>query len=175
MIYLILCNCRLPLRESFFSHICLASLALHPEVIEQWAGCSGWKPDLQYKLNSFYSALWPHRHPRAECGNAWGWWEGRSSQQWVVVRAGRNAGETSLLIAGYTYSFPSGTTASSNDPSKDFVPWGQTCCKTHILTWCCKWNQALNSTLYFRQEFYVNIWSLFRAAQQATTIFFLLF
>lgn len=142
----------------------------------QWAGsagCSGRKPDLQYKLNSSQSALWPHRHPCAESGgSAWGWWESRSSQQQVVIRAGRSAGKASLLVAGHVCPFPFGTTASSSDPSKDLVPWNQTSCKTQILTWCCKWNEDLNSAPSFRQEFYVGVWLLFRAAQQATTNFF---
>lgn len=176
VVLLILCNCRLPLSASFSIHVCLAPLALHPEVFVQWAGsagCSGCKPDLQYKLNSFQSALWLHRHPRAESdGNAWWWWESRSSQQQVVIRAGRSAGKTSLLIAWHMCPFPSGTAASSSGPPKDFVPWNQASCKTQILTWCCKWNQALNSAPSFRQEFCVGVWLLFRAAQQATTIFF---
>lgn len=138
MIHLILCNCRLPLSRSLSSHVCLAPLALHPEVNVQWAGsagCSGWKPDLQYKLNSFQSALGPHRHPCAESdGGVHGHGgESRSSQWQVVIRAGRNACKASLLIAGHMCLFPSGTIASSNDPLKDFVPWSQTSCKTQIL------------------------------------------
>lgn len=112
VMHLILCNCRLPLSRSFplqQSHVCFAPLALDPEVIVQWArsaGCSGWKPDLQYKLNSFQSALWLHRHSRAESdGNAWGWWESRSSHHQVLIRAGRNAGKASPLIAGHMYPF----------------------------------------------------------------------
>lgn len=67
-------------------------------------------------------------------GNAWGWWESRSSQQQVVIMAGINAGEASLLIAGHMCPFLSGTTASSNDPSEDFVLWSKTSCKTQNLT-----------------------------------------
>lgn len=75
--------------------------------------------------------------------HGWDGWESRSSQQQVVIRAGRNAGRASLLIAWQMCLFPSGTRVSSSDPSKDFVPWSQVSSKTQILTWCCKWKQVL--------------------------------
>lgn len=63
--------------------------------------------------------------------HGWDEWESRSSQQQVVIRAGRNTGKASLLIAWQMCPFSPGTPASS---SEDFVPCGQFSSKTQILT-----------------------------------------
>lgn len=67
---------------------------------------------------------------RVEGARGWDGWKSRSSQQQVVIGAGRNAGKTPLLIAWQMCPFPPGTPASSSDPSEDLVPWSQVSSKT---------------------------------------------
>lgn len=65
-------------------------------------------------------------------GNAWLGWVGE--QQQVMMRAGRNAGRASLLLAWQMCPFPPGTPASLSDLSEAFVPWAHVRSKTQVMT-----------------------------------------